>query len=142
MSYLYLHQAWIAFGITLLRKQGCQCLLRDSLAYIFSGFLIIWMQYVNCICGKKGIKNSCLLWQNKGFRQSPGKQLTSFSIVTLKCCFLQRNLGKHVKFFCLHDQRNSRRVLKLGVWRTDISREGLLRFSALKMACHKLPDTH
>lgn len=40
------------FGISLIRKQGFPSLLRDSLACIFS-CLLIWMQHVKWVCGKK-----------------------------------------------------------------------------------------
>ena len=51
LIYLYFGQAWIFFGISLLRKQGSPCLLRGFLAYVFCG-LLINKQYVKGVCGK------------------------------------------------------------------------------------------
>ena len=96
------------------------CLLRDSLAYIFSG-LLINKRYVKRICEKLCLPNEISLVprRNKGFASllnvnfvqkkigSPREQYTSFPLAMLECCCFPGKLqkqGKFVIFFGLQDQ--------------------------------------
>ena len=55
-----------SLGISLLRKQGSPCLLRGSLAYIFSDLLTcMWVQYVKWVVFSC-TKISYVLWEIKG----------------------------------------------------------------------------
>ena len=51
VGFIYTWASMNFFGISLLGKQGSTCLLRGSLAYVFSG-VVIWMQCFKSVCGK------------------------------------------------------------------------------------------
>ena len=120
------------------------CLLRVSLAYIFSG-LLIWMQYVKRVCGKQNgvfepkflvyreeIKGSetffRLIFPKKNWFSR--KSIHQFSISDAKICCLPGRLGKHIKFIYLS-------FVTIFVYTTDEIpskiRACLLRFSGLKV---------
>ena len=131
------------------RKQGSPCLLRGSLAYIFSE-LLIWMQYVKRVCEQnvsshrnflhtvgeiKGLETffRLILSEKNRFSRQTIHQL---NISDVKMLLLTGKIGKAYKVrdsFCLHDRRNFPPLFfKLGAWRAAKTRACLLRFSALK----------
>ena len=82
-SYLLKHEFFRHF---IVKKQGSPCLLRGSLAYIFSG-LLIWMQYVKSVCGK----STFLVYRKKlnGLETFYRlKTILQLPLVMLKCCCL------------------------------------------------------
>ena len=92
--------AWIFFGSSLLKRQCSRCLLRGSLAYIFSG-LLINMRYVKRVCGKIVSSGFANLLHVNFFRKkigSPREHYTSFPLETLECCWVAGKLQKQGKF--------------------------------------------
>ena len=106
---------WIFFGSSLLRKQCSPCLLRGSLAYIFSG-LLINERYVKKICGKlvstyrsfsrtagdiKGSQTFLMLIFSERRLVLHENNTPAFSLVTWECCCLPRKLQKQGKFVAI-----------------------------------------
>ena len=142
-----LERAEIFFRHFDVKKARLRCLLRGSLAYIYSGFLLKYAiceesLWKNCVFAPKydtyikGSENFLIFILTAKKIDSPREHYTSFPLVTRKM-LLARKIEKAYlacNFFCLPERRNSRHFFKLGAWCAAKPRACLLRFSALKVS--------